>query len=197
MELRRLRTIKAEIRVIGISDGGPPYPAAERIGVVGLVFRGGRWFDGVLKTAISKTGLDATVMIARMIKRSPHYGQIRVVMLDGLLFRRRIPLNVDNLRRRLKRPVIAIFEKKEQTRTKSGGMQFVKAEDRPGQFTLLLGVSGIHPEDALAVTRQITTQTFLPEPLRVSRMVAKEFNKRFRSLSKNLKDTRRANRTAT
>lgn len=195
MELRRLRTIKAEIRVLGISDGGPPFPAATGIGIVGVVFRGGRWFDGVLKTVVSKTRRDEMLMITRMVRLSPHYDQIRVLILDGLLLRRPFLLNIENLRRRLRRPVIAVFDSKKTRVPKGVGAMLVNDDKR--QFPFSLWISGIHPEDALALVRVITTQPPLPEPLRVSRLVAREFNRRLQFLSKTFKDTRRAKRTAT
>ena len=42
--------------------------------------------DGVLRSDITKDGLDATDVICNMIKKSKHYGQIRVVMLDGITY---------------------------------------------------------------------------------------------------------------
>ncbi|MFQ5998005.1 MAG: DUF99 family protein [Candidatus Bathyarchaeia archaeon] len=196
MEIRRLRAIKSEIRVLGISDGGPPFPATTGIGIVGVVFRGGRWFDGVLKTVVSKSRRDEMLLITRMVRLSPHYDQIRVLILDGLLFRGPVLLNIENLRRRLQRPVIAVFDSKKTRVPKGIGAKPVNDENKR-QFPFSLWISGIHPEDALALARVITTKSPLPEPLRVSRLVAREFNRRLQFLSKTLKDTRRANRTAT
>ena len=38
--------------------------------------------DGVLRSEITRDGLDATEVISTMIKNSRHYGQLRIIMLD-------------------------------------------------------------------------------------------------------------------
>ena len=58
----------------------------EKVMVVGTVYRGGDWMDGVLRSDITKDGLDATAVICRMILNSKHYSQIRAIMLDGITY---------------------------------------------------------------------------------------------------------------
>ena len=75
--------IKREIRILGIDDSAL---LDEKVMIVGVVFRGGDWIDGVLRSDITRDGLDATDVICSMIKESKHYGQLRVLMLDGITY---------------------------------------------------------------------------------------------------------------
>ncbi len=75
--------IKPEIRILAIDDSAL---VSERIMIVGVVFRGGEWMDGVLRAEITRDGLDATDVIAEMVTATRHYPQIRVIMLDGVTY---------------------------------------------------------------------------------------------------------------
>ena len=60
MAIKDFRVIKPEIRVLGVDDGKfVPHTEGEVI-VVGVVFRGGCWLDGVMHTQIAIDGFDAT-----------------------------------------------------------------------------------------------------------------------------------------
>ena len=76
MTAQRLRQVKREIRVLGV--------AASRVGedsiVVGVVYRGSLWLDGVMKTTTREA--DLTDALIGLVKGSPHYGQIRVILLS-------------------------------------------------------------------------------------------------------------------
>jgi len=68
---KRFRSIKFEIRVLGVDDGVFIPHSKGLVDVVGVVFRGGYWLDGVMRTEIEVDGLDATEKIASMIIESP------------------------------------------------------------------------------------------------------------------------------
>ncbi|GAI48176.1 unnamed protein product, partial [marine sediment metagenome] len=78
--------IKPEIRVLGIDDGPFEPHAGGEVPLVGAVFRGGRWLDGVLSTTIEQDGTNATERVVEMVNRSRHRGQLRIVMADGVTF---------------------------------------------------------------------------------------------------------------
>ncbi len=73
MATQRLRQIKKEIRVLGVAARRDPGAYT----IIGVVYRGSLWLDGVLKT--HSKGADITEPIAEMLKRSPHSGQVRVI----------------------------------------------------------------------------------------------------------------------
>ena len=49
MVLKRFRSIKSEIRVLGIDDGRFVPHTKGTVDVVGVVYRGGYWFEGVMR----------------------------------------------------------------------------------------------------------------------------------------------------
>ena len=69
--------IKREIRILAIDDSAL---LNKKVMIIGTLFRGGDWMDGVLRSDVTKDGLDATDVICGMIIKSKHYGQIRVAV---------------------------------------------------------------------------------------------------------------------
>jgi endonuclease V-like protein UPF0215 family len=98
--------IKPEIRILGIDDSAL---LNEKVMIVGTVFRGGDWIDGVLRSEITRDGLDATGVIVRMIKNSRHYGQLRIIMLDGVTYGGFNVVDIEELYRETGLPVIVVM----------------------------------------------------------------------------------------
>src|SRR3990170_6644040 len=82
----RIRSVKPEIRVLGVDDGAFVPHGKGSADIVGVVYRGGLWLEGVMRTEVEIDGMDTTEKIAAMIVDSPHYDQIRVVILNGITF---------------------------------------------------------------------------------------------------------------
>ena len=76
--------LKKEIRVIGIDDAPFDKFGKGNVMVVGTVFRGGQWLDGVLSTKVSIDGNNATAKIAEMINKSKFKPQLQCIFLDGI-----------------------------------------------------------------------------------------------------------------
>lgn len=75
--------------------------------IVGVVFRGGCWLDGVRRTSVEVDGFDAVDKIATMILASPHKKQLRVIMLDGVTFAGFNVVDIRALNVKTRLPVIA------------------------------------------------------------------------------------------
>src|SRR3972149_9652412 len=80
----KVREVKPEIRILGIDDGVFKPHSKELVDVVGVVYRGGYWLDGFMHTRVQVDGMDATEKLAEMITKSPHYPQLRVILLNGV-----------------------------------------------------------------------------------------------------------------
>ena len=104
LSLKKFRVIKPEIRVLGIDDGVFMPRMRALVPVVGVVFRGGYWLDGVMHTKIKVDGLEATSKISSMILNSPHYKQLRVIMLNGVTFAGFNVVDVKKLNAKTKTP---------------------------------------------------------------------------------------------
>jgi len=169
------------------------------VDVVGVVFRGGYWLDGFMKTEIEVDGFDATSKIASMILESPHYEQLRVVMLDGVTFAGFNVVDITLLSEELQLPIIAVTREKpdmDEVRkaleklpnfnlrweilTKTGDAIEVK-NYRPG-CVAYIQIAGIELKDAVEVIKKTATRSCLPEALRVAHIIASGFSKKQRKI---------------
>ena len=189
MSFRKFRVIKPEIRVLGVDDGVFIPHTKGLVSVVGVVFRGGYWLDGVMHTRIRVDGFDATNKIASMIIDSPHYKQLRVIMLNGITFAGFNVVDVKKLYSKTKLPVIAITrEKPDFAEIRKALAHLPKSEERwkavlnAGEIfamstrnvgeKIYVHVFGILEEDARKILKLTSTRSNIPEALRVAHLIA-------------------------
>ena len=186
---KSFRVIKPEIRVLGVDDGAfKPHVKGEVL-VVGVVFRGGYWLDGVMHTTIAVDGFDATEKIASMITESPHYRQLRVVMLNGVTFAGFNIVDVQALYAATNLPVITVTREKPgfadirkalqnlskpEVRWKAilGAGEPVEVSTRSAEAKVYLQAVGVSMEDAVKILRLTSTRSNVPEALRVAHLIA-------------------------
>jgi endonuclease V-like protein UPF0215 family len=186
---KRFRSIKPEVRVLGIDDGGFVPRTKGAVDVVGVVYRGGQWFEGVMKTKINLDGLDATEKIAAMVIDSPFCGEIRVIVIDGVTFAGFNVVDISELSSRLNLPVISVvrekpdfeniknalknlpdFEVRWQAMENAG--ELFTVETKEGENPVYMHTAGILREDAEKVMRITSTRSLIPEALRVAHIIA-------------------------
>jgi endonuclease V-like protein UPF0215 family len=154
LALNRLRQIKKEIRVIGVAA------RCDSIGItiIGVVFRGSLWLDGVLKT--HSAGVDVTETIAEMVKHSHHYGQIRVILLDRVSLPMEAKISINNLSASVGRPVIVLGGGEEPNYTwRNWGEQVVFSS------------AGLSRWSAEGILKASTRKGITPEALRVAALI--------------------------
>lgn len=186
MQNKNFRTIKSEIRILGIDDA-PFTPHQEgKVLIVGTLFRGGSWMDGVLTTHIQIDGTDSTDQIIKMVNDSRHLGQLGVIMLDGISFGGFNVVDIQEIYQKTGIPIIVAmrklpnfekikkalqnfsdWEKRWANVEKAGPVYRV---DESGQ--LFVQISGIDLEDALEIVKLSTTRSNLPEPIRTAHIIA-------------------------
>jgi len=189
MRSPKFRSVKPEIRIVGVDDGFFVPHSKGVCDVVGVVFRGGYWLDGVMRTQIEIDGIDATEKIAAMIVKSPHYGQLRVIMLDGVTF---AGFNVVNTRRLFeiaRLPVIAVTREKpdfddirealqnlsfaeERWAAIKDASKLVKVFTRRREEAVFMQVTGIEVDVARRIVKNTATRSSVPEALRVAHLIA-------------------------
>jgi len=181
--------IKPEIRVLGVDDC--PFIPHKRgqVPVIGVVFRGGYWLDGVLHTKIAVDGFDATEKIFSMITNSPHYKQLRVIMLNGITFAGFNIVNVKTLNSTTKLPVITVTRERpdlekirkalknlpktqERWNTILDAGEPFEVSTRSGKKRIYMQVAGISRDDAQKILRLTSTRSNIPEALRVAHIIA-------------------------
>lgn len=103
--------IKKEIRIIAWDDCAFSFNSDE-VTLIGAIFRGGSFLDGMLSTTIEKDGMDATEKISEAIKKSRSYDQLSIIMLDGISYAGLNLVDIQELHRKTKLPVIVFLRKK-------------------------------------------------------------------------------------
>jgi hypothetical protein len=190
LSFSELHVVKREIRVVGIDDGNFLLQNRSKICLVGVIFRGGEWLDGVLRTKIDVNGFDATKKIVRMIKTSNHYGQIRILIFNKIYFGKSNIVNVQQVFEKTKKPTIVFMKKplnlgklKLNIRNSPYMNEKLKLlenleKQRCLRFNkkIWLFLYGIEESEAKKVL-EITLKDSLPEPLRVARLIASALNR--------------------
>ena len=189
MNCKKFRVIKPEIRVLGVDDGVFTPHKKGLVLVVGVVFRGGYWLDGVMHTKVEVDGFDATEKITTMIINSPHYKQLRVIMLDGVTFAGFNVVDIKKLSLETKLPVIAVTREKPNLTEIREALKNLKGSERRWKAMLNAGrmfevftknkkekvymqISGILEEDAEKILKLTSTRSSIPEALRVAHLIA-------------------------
>ena len=194
MSYKRFRSIKPEIRVLGVDDGVFIPHSKGLVDVVGVVFRGGYWLDGVMRTEIEVDGLDGTEKIASMIVESPHYKQLRVIMLSGITFAGFNVVDIKELCNKTSLPVIALTrdppkmekikqalenlpEKGKRWKAILNAGEIIEVQTREGEEPIYMQIAGLEQSDAEKIVRITSTRSNIPEPLRVAHIIASGLTK--------------------
>jgi endonuclease V-like protein UPF0215 family len=186
---KSFRVIKPEIRVLGVDDGAFTPHVEGQVSVIGVVFRGGYWLDGVLHTKVAVDGFDATDRIASMITGSSHYRQLRVIILNGITFAGFNVVDVKALNTATKLPVITVTREKpnlaeihkalqnlprskERWKAILSAGEPVEVSTRNAKAKIYVQTAGVSKEDAQKILRLTSTRSNIPEALRVAHLIA-------------------------
>lgn len=184
-EIKKFRSIKQEIRILGVDDSPFPAHTKDEVMLVGTVFRAGNWLDGVLSTFVDGDGMDSTQKISEMVLNSRNMGQLGVIMLDGITFAGFNIVNIRELYEATGIPVIVIMRKfpnfegikkalkrfpdyKNRWSNVLGAGEVHKVDDE----SIYIQIQGIKLEDALEIVKLSTTRSAIPEPIRVAHIIA-------------------------
>ena len=194
-EKRDIREVKPEIRVLGIDDGVFTPHSDEVVDVVGVVFRGGQWLDGFMHTTARVDGMDATEKLTHMITESPHYRQLRVIMINGVTLAGFNVVDIVELHEKTKLPVIAVTRDKPDLNDIREALQHlpeadnrwkviqkagkvVKARTREGEEPIYVHAVGLSNETVKRILKNTSTRSNIPEPLRVAHIIASGLGQR-------------------
>lgn len=189
MSCKKFRAIKPEIRVLGIDDGAFIPHVKGLATVVGVVFRGGYWLDGVMSTKVEVDGLDATDKIASMITASPHYKQLRVILLNGVTCAGFNVVDIKKLYEKTRLPVIAVTRDipnfkdirkalenlpcgEKRWKAIRGTGELFEVSVRNNKTRIYMQISGICEEEACKILQLTSTRSDIPEALRVAHLIA-------------------------
>jgi endonuclease V-like protein UPF0215 family len=183
-----MRNIKPEIRIIGFDDA-PFIPRSKgKAIVIGVVFRGGSFIDGVLRTEVTIDGMNATKVLINKINKSKHKDQLQVIMLKGVTIAGFNLVDIKELNRETHLPVIVVsrkkpnmekikkalrnfkdFRKKWECIKHAGKINDLKIEKNKN---ICFQFSGLKKEQAEEIILLTCTRSLIPEPLRVAHLIA-------------------------
>ncbi|MGA3108024.1 MAG: DUF99 family protein [Candidatus Bathyarchaeia archaeon] len=164
--------IKREARILGLS--------ARRKGrtilVVGVVFRGSLWLDGVISCLLEMNGTNQNSTLSGAIKGSKQYSQLHAIIVKKQ-FVPGFELDLDDLARRVNLPVIAITN-----------LHISKAPKKemgqrgPQRYDIIVNEHDLSVS-AVRISRVVVEQVFnvgcspassIPEAVRVANLLAQE-----------------------
>ena len=183
--------MKKEIRIAGFDDGSFEFGDGRRkktVPLIGVIYRGGSFIDGALRTDVVVDGMDATDKIIKLVNGSRHKRQLRVLMFDGITVGGFNMIDVVRVHERTDLPVIAINRKmpdidevkaalrkfkdyrKRWLAVKHAG-KIRKCKLKKGKILYYQSI-GMDDDDAEDVIDLSCTHGFIPEPLRVAHLIA-------------------------
>jgi endonuclease V-like protein UPF0215 family len=179
---------KEEIRIIGFDDGSFESKLDSSVPVVGIIYRGGKFLDGMLKTDVTVDGLDSTEKMIKMINSSRHKQQLKIIMIDGLTFGGFNLIDIKKLYKETGLPVIVINRKHPDIKKVIKALRMfkdyntrlkilknagkVKFHTLPNKEKVYYQSSGLSSHEVKEIINLSTTHSFIPEPLRVAHIIA-------------------------
>jgi len=184
--------LKSEIRILGFDDGAFVPKSKASVPVIGVIFRGGKFLDGALKTDVAIDGRDATDKIIKLINSTRHKQQLRVIMFDGITLGGFNIIDIKKLHQETKLPVIIInrkipdlkkvenalknfddFEERWEAILNAGKIKECRLRDKKVYYQSI----GLSDEETKEIIALSSTRSFIPEPLRVAHIIATAFVK--------------------
>jgi len=183
-----MRSVKKEIRIIGFDDG-PFIPKSKgKVPVVGVIYRGGNYLDGILKTEVKIDGIDSTKKLIDIINSSRHKEQLRIIILDGITVGGFNLIDIKKLNKKTNLPVLVINRKKpEITKFKNALKNFKNYKKRleimenAGETKVLkiekhknlyYQCIGLDKNEIEKIIKMSCIHSLIPEPLRVAHLIA-------------------------
>jgi endonuclease V-like protein UPF0215 family len=178
--------MKKQIRLLGVDDS--PFTFTEKYAtVIGVVMRGGEYFEGVIKNQVSVDGTDATHVCKEMIKNTRHRKQLRALMLDGVALGGFNVVDIDEIYASTGLPVITITREKPDFEKIKIALQknFDDWSERLDLMTkgelyevltshnpIYVKCAGISIEETKEIIKLSTIRGVVPEPIRVAHLIA-------------------------
>jgi endonuclease V-like protein UPF0215 family len=159
------RRPKRETRILGLVSC--PRQNSQRL-VVGTIFRGNKWLDGLLAKAIDIRS-DYVSDLAHAIAETRQYSQLRVIITREALFPAG-QLDLCNLSKSTHRPIIAITKVSRKRITPRSKNEICIRKRRRYLAAQVFGLNTELARELLLVG--CTEQSPIPEALRVAEMIA-------------------------
>jgi hypothetical protein len=178
------KEVKKEIRILGIDDS--PYKRKDKeVLVIGTIYRGGSYLDGLLSFKIKRDGRDATDKIIRTINKTKHKDQLQLVMIDGITLAGFNLVDIQEVNKKTKLPAIVIIRKRPKMKkfllalkkiNKKGKRIIEKAgkvcKVEVNGKNIFVQLAGISLKRAKSILQLTCLHSAIPEPIRVAHLIA-------------------------
>ena len=178
---------KKEIRIIGWDDTLHTHKT-KSVKLIGVIFRGASFMDGMLSIKVEKDGTDATAKLANTIKNSRHFDQLKVIMLDGITFGGFNIIDIKELNMQTGLSVIAIQRKRPNVAEFKSAIKKVFKDWKTrlamvqsagelkmfakGGKSFWYQQAGATEDYVNAILELTTIRGNIPEPLRIAHLIA-------------------------
>jgi len=179
---------KPEIRILGFDDS-PFKRTDKKVAVIGVIYRGGSFLDVVLKTEVAVDGLDATENLIKLLNKSRHKPQLKVLMFDGIAFGGFNIIDIKKLYKKTDLPIIVINRKHPDLDSVKKALKN-NFKDSKKRWSMILNAGkikvcnlkngkkvhyqavGMEDEEAEEIIQLSSTHSDIPESLRVAHLIA-------------------------
>lgn len=175
------KKLRKETRVLGIDDS-PFYKKNKKVLVIGVLFRGGDFLDGVLSTWVKVDGKDSTEKLIKMINKSRFKTNLKAILIDGIAFGGFNVIDINKLFEKTKIPVIVVirnfpdYDKIYNTLSRLGmnyQKSLIQKLPKPTKTgNIYIQHIGITLEKAEKILELTTKHSFVPEPIRVAHLIS-------------------------
>jgi uncharacterized protein len=176
--------MKKEIRVVGFDDA--PFdkfdPSQSDVLVVGSIFRGGEFMDGLISCSVEKDGEDATAKLVNLINYCKFKPQLQAIFLNGIAVGGFNIVNIFSLNKMTGIPVIVVVRDKPDLQKIYSALEKLgmhKKAELVKRFPEMIKVNdvfmqcvGLPADNAKKILKVCCTHSNLPEALRASHLIA-------------------------
>ena len=170
-------------RVLGIDDAPFERDVQKSVPVIGVLYRGNQFLEGLVATKVRQDGWDSTKKLLELIREGRFGNQIEAILLKGIAVGGFNVVDVRTLSEKLKKPVVVVMRKRPDLEAMRKALENLpnpkKRWDliqRAGEIVaadrLFCQFHGITPKEAQKLLRVTTTRGTLPEALRVAHIIA-------------------------
>ena len=173
---------RKEARIIGIDDEPFNKFKDKQVLIIGTIYRGGNYMDGLLSTKVRVDGKDSADRIIKMINKSKFKTQLRCIMLDGVAVGGFNVIDLNKLNEKTKIPVIAVIRNFPDFKKIFSALKKIKKEEKIKLIEQLpepvkIGKIYIQPvgldlEEAKRFLKISCTNSYIPEPIRIAHLIA-------------------------
>ena len=167
--------IKREARILGLAAASR---GLQQIPVIGIVFRGNLWLDGILTCQIRPKEPDCMAELVGAILQSRQYSQIHAVILPGEVLVSGVRFDISDFSHKIDLPVISIARRALYRKGPSHRKPMPKSRTDYFGFKI---AGRLVPVKVSGISREETREIFdvacvegqqIPEAVRVAKMVA-------------------------